>query len=77
MEDFLGGIAGFFDLIMYALLYCFGPYINFMSRVKWIKGIYKFDGSNEDKKLAIQDGKIDLTKINLTWFYFKNESIFS
>lgn len=37
LEDFLGSIAGVYDLLMYFIFFVFGSYIDFLSRVKWIK----------------------------------------
>lgn len=42
LEDFLGSIAGMYDLIMYFICFFFGSYIDFVARVKWIKLRYKF-----------------------------------
>ena len=51
LEEYLGSIAGMFDLIMYFILIFFGSYINFMSRVKWIKSLYKFKDCNLNSKI--------------------------
>lgn len=90
LEDFLGAIAGLYDLLMYAIFFVFGSYIDFVARVKWIKARYRFLSveHDEDEKgvykrkvsilkllnLAPTDGKLDLTKLNLTQFYLRNES---
>ena len=36
---------------MYFILIFFGSYINFMSRVKWIKSLYKFKDCNLNSKI--------------------------
>lgn len=41
-SDFLGNIAGMYDLIMYVIAAIFGKYIDFMAKVKWIKELYTF-----------------------------------
>lgn len=88
LEDFLGSIAGVYDLLMYFIFFVFGSYIDFISRVKWIKSRYRFvqvshgDTEVERKKhellkafgMSKQDGKLDLSKLSLTQFYFRNES---
>ena len=90
LEDFLGMIAGVYDLLMYFIFFVFGSYIDFISRVKWIKLRYRFEHVShgksevEEKKAAIlkalgmakADGKLDLSKLSLTQFYFRNESYF-
>lgn len=43
LEDYLGSIAGVFDLLMYFVFFVFGSYIDFLSRVKWIKANYRFE----------------------------------
>lgn len=42
LEEFLGSIAGMYDLIMYAIFFIFGSYIDFMARVKWVRASYTF-----------------------------------
>lgn len=49
MEEFLGTIAGMYDLLMYGLLFIFGDYINFVARVKWIRANYAFKDCADDE----------------------------
>ena len=44
-----------FDLIMYFILIFFGAYIDFMSRVKWIKALYKFKDCNESTEAGLDE----------------------
>lgn len=75
-----------FDLIMYFIFFVFGSYLDFVSRIKWIKKLYKFRDCNDiekeeikdkSKNLAKQDGTLNLHNMNLTWFYIKFESFMS
>jgi hypothetical protein len=51
LEEFLGSIAGMYDLIMYFIFFMFGQYIDFIARVKWIKALYVFkDAPNFTQK---------------------------
>lgn len=88
LEDYLGAIAGVYDLLMYFIFFIFGSYIDFLARVKWIKARYTFvrhdyaDTEVERRKHAIlkllnlskEEGQLDLSRMSLTRFYFRNES---
>ena len=39
--DYLGFIAGLFDLLMWFVFFFVGSYLAFISRVKWIEDLYK------------------------------------
>ena len=58
-EDYLGAIAGVYEVLMYFIFIFFGSYIDFMARVRLIKTRYRFikhDYANtevERKKQAI------------------------
>jgi len=43
IEEFLGNIAGIQGLIISVCLFFFGNYINFESKLKWIKELYLYD----------------------------------
>lgn len=45
----MGSIAGMYDLIIYSIFFIFGSYIDFVSRVKWIKKFYRFTDCNNLK----------------------------
>lgn len=47
-EDFLGGIAGLFDLIILFVMFFLGDYIDFLSKVRWIKKFYRFKDCNDE-----------------------------
>ena len=40
LEDFVGRLAGIYDLLMYFFMFFFGSYINVVSKTKWIKNRY-------------------------------------
>jgi hypothetical protein len=42
LEDFLGGIAGMYKLLMFFILTIFGDYLNFIVKVLAIRNRYKF-----------------------------------
>lgn len=91
LESYLGSIAGMYDLLMYFIFFVFGSYIDFISRVKWIRGRYRFENEfclasdqqcnhrNSVTKMlnaAKGRGMLELKNMNLTQFYFRNESPF-
>lgn len=45
-EDFLGSIAGIYDMLILFFMYFFGDYIDFIGRVKWVKRRYRFKNCN-------------------------------
>lgn len=81
-EEFLGNVAGIYDLIMFFVVTLLGGYIDFNARVKWVKKFYRFTDANSgpemDKKaqLASDSGRINLGNMSLPWHYMKHESIF-
>jgi len=53
LDEFLGAVAGVYDLMMYAIFFIFGQYISYLSKVKWIKSRYHFqDCTHQQKSLA-------------------------
>ena len=42
-EEYLGGIAGMYDLLLLFDIFIFGNFINYLTNLKWIKAFYKFE----------------------------------
>lgn len=42
LQDFLGDIAGMYRLFMFMIAFVFGSYVDFISKVMWIKKRYIF-----------------------------------
>lgn len=49
-EEFLGNVAGMYDLLMFFVVCLLGGYIDFVARVKWIKKLYRFTDVNAGPK---------------------------
>jgi hypothetical protein len=41
--DYLGFIAGLFDLLMFFVLFFAGSYLQFISKLKWIEDLYEIE----------------------------------
>jgi len=48
VDEFLGGVAGMYDLLMYLIFFVFGQYISFLSKVKWMKSRYLFEDCSHE-----------------------------
>lgn len=74
-ENFLGDIAGVYDLLMLFFMFIFGDYIDFIGKVKWVKRRYRFlDLSLDHHETTEQindDGLLNFTMADVTWFYMK------
>lgn len=49
-EEFLGNIAGIYDLLMFFIITLLGGYIEFAANVKWIKKFYRFTDVDKGPK---------------------------
>ena len=41
-EEYLGGIAGMYDLFLSILMLFFGNYISYETHIKWIRSFYSY-----------------------------------
>lgn len=48
-ELFLGSIAGMYKLILNIISRIFGPYLKFVSKLRWIKKFYRFENKTSKK----------------------------
>lgn len=71
---FLGSVAGLYRLLMTLITLSFGPYITFISKVKWIKYMYTFVYEGDDKS---EPHRFDVSGCYLPWLYVKNNSCVS
>jgi len=71
---FLGSVAGLHKLLMALITMVFGPYVGFMSKIKWIRYMYQYkdeDTPNEEPKA------LPLNSCHLTGVYIMNKSSIS
>lgn len=47
LEDFIGAMAGVYDLLLSFFGFLFGNYIDFIGRIKWVRKRYKFRNCNQ------------------------------
>ena len=43
LDDFLGNIAGLYELLNCICLFIFGGYIDFSTKIRWIKCLYEIE----------------------------------
>ena len=43
LDDFLGYIAGLYELLIFISLFIFGGYIDFSSKILWIQSLYDIE----------------------------------
>lgn len=49
LEAFLASIAGMYKLIINMIARVFGPYLKFVSKLRWIKKFYRFENKAQKK----------------------------
>lgn len=43
LEWYLASLAGMYKLIMFLIKAVFGSYLHFVSKIRWVKKLYRFD----------------------------------
>jgi len=70
---FLGSVAGLHKLLMALITMVFGPYINFMSKAKWLRHMFTFKDESENSENKEEVGFV-VSRMYLTWLYIVNRS---
>ena len=48
-EEYLGGIAGMYDLLLLINTFIFGGFIEYLTNLKWITAFYKFKNKSTEQ----------------------------
>jgi len=81
IEDFFGRIGGIFGILIYIFEVCFGDYINFEAKIRWIQKFYRFEKPEGQewltKDLVKENKKLNIKNIGIFGLYVRYYSVFS
>jgi len=85
IEEYLGNIAGIQGLLISISLFFFGNYMEFQSKLKWIKELYEYDDNNRIRRKQLKTLKLNkkdhhrfkLTSGKSLLLYLKKKSLIS
>ena len=79
IEDYLGSLAGLFDLFVAIISFFIGKYCDFMSKLSWVENLYTFKVTkplHKDLSKVDETGKLALSRLEKVSIYLMNFSWF-